>query len=423
MNTQPAKSLEPNVEAQQNAIRIKPVVVHQTLCPHCGIATQTGEILWQGIHVCIVTRCPQCRIEVIEDLPAGHAIQIPYRVDLKNNLLFGHDGPSRQWFGSPLLKSLSNPKNDEIEFRVEKFRETRQVVILNCLDFLYGHSLLKLLNADWHLRQQNEAGLILLIQPFLRWLVPDGVAEIWTAKLPLAQAQSYFPRLHQHIVEECERFESIHVSVAHSHPPDFEIANFTRVQPHDFSSPEFRVTFIWREDRPWWSWDLVRRAARKIKPLRVLLLWQNFRVRRVFSKLRNHFPQTTFTVAGLGRSTWFPDWIEDQRVERFDDESERMACQIYAESRLVIGIHGSNMLLPSAHAGITIDLMPNERWKNMAQDVLYQSPTGTQYEDARMISIRHLYLPLDISTRSLFRVAKSSLEYYSEARSYFQVGP
>lgn len=427
MKTLPVSNSAPIIE-RRNLIRIRPVIEHESRCPHCAATLRPTGVLWQGIHVCAMSRCPQCETEIIEDLPIGHAIQTPFKVDLKANRLFGDPGPSRRWFGEPLLRSLSNPEKDEVEFRVESFRDVRQAVILNCLDFVYGHALLKLLNADWHLRRlneagQSEAGLIVMIQPFLRWLVPDGVAEIWTASTPLSQARSHFPRLHQRIARECERFDAIYLSAAHSHPVGFDITNFSRVARHDFSSSRFRITFIWREDRPWWKGDLTRRAARRIKPLRVLLLWQNFRVRRLFSRLREHFPEATFTVAGLGQSTRFPAWIDDQRVVRFDGESERKACGIYAESRLALGVHGSNMLLPSAHAGIVIDLMPNDRWKNIGQDALYQNPAGVETEDARMTSLRRQYLPLDISTRSLFYAVKSLIECYSEARSYFQIEP
>jgi len=46
-------------------------------------------------------------------------------------------------------------------------------------------------------------------------------------------------------------------------------------------------------------------------------------------------------------------------------------------------VHGSNMLLPSAHAGMTIDLMPDDRWGNFAQDISYQE------DDVRMGSYRY----------------------------------
>ncbi len=39
---------------------------------------------------------------------------------------------------------------------------------------------------------------------------------------------------------------------------------------------------------------------------------------------------------------------------------------------LVIGVHGSNMLLPTAHAGSLVELIGPERWGNFTQDVLFR---------------------------------------------------
>jgi hypothetical protein len=76
----------------------------------------------------------------------------------------------------------------------------------------------------------------------------------------------------------------------------------------------------------------------------------------------------------------------------------------------VIGVHGSNMLLPSAHAGLTIDLMTNEKWYNMAQDILYQP--NEQDEDKRITALRHQYLPMNISLRLLSRIAANVLQHF-----------
>jgi hypothetical protein len=88
---------------------------------------------------------------------------------------------------------------------------------------------------------------------------------------------------------------------------------------------------------------------------------------------------------------------------------------------LVIGVHGSNLLLPAAHAGMLIDLMPNDRWGHIAQDVLYQTypDDDRETEDSRMISWRYRYLPLDVSTKSLFVIAQCMLDGYAIARNFF----
>ncbi|MBK7599227.1 MAG: hypothetical protein IPJ07_12195 [Acidobacteria bacterium] len=66
--------------------------------------------------------------------------------------------------------------------------------------------------------------------------------------------------------------------------------------------------------------------------------------------------------------------------------------------------------------------MPNDRWGHIAQDVLYQfyHDNMQNNEDPRMISWRFRYLPLDVSTKSLFVIAKCMLDGYKIARDFFQ---
>ncbi len=397
-------------------IQIKPNIEQRSNCPYCSTEVSAERIIWQGIHVCAEYVCTRCKSRVIEDLRIGHAIASPYKVDLERNMLYG-DELSKSWFGRPLLESLNNPRTKtEVGLVVERFYPSRKVIILNCIDFLYGHSLLKLLNAERHIKNNGEFGLIVIVPAFLRWMVPLGVAEIWVVNISLAEARSYNTSLERRIKQECERFDLIYLSLAYSHPKYFDIANFTRVKTHAFNKPDFRVTFIWREDRLWGTHILSVRSAHKMNYKRALLQWQNYKIRRLFSRLRAQIPHAKFTVAGLGVATRFPSWIDDKRMERFTDNSEREACIIYSESRLVIGVHGSNMLLPSAHAGITIDLMPPARWGNFAQDILYQE------DDNRMSAFRYRYLHQAIPIGLISEIALHCITGYEEFKRQMMMG-
>lgn len=388
-------------------IQIKPHIAYEKCCPHCGHKLSAAHVLWQGIHVCAVSRCTNCGAAITGDLEVGQALYTPYQIDVEKGELFG-DAGQRYWFGTPLLNSLQSPNHDpDISLAIEKFSKHAKVIILNCIDFLYGHSLLKLLNAEAHLNSNPDCGLVVIVPRYLRWLVPQGVAEVWVVDIPLAKARNYYPLLDQLIKAECERFDEIYLSRAYSHPAAFDITRFTGINRHDFASERFRVTFIWREDRPWFERRIWIRIGRRLSVVKSLLLaWQNFKVRKLFAALRDKFPTAQFTVAGLGVATRFPSWVDDRRVAAFDDETERQLCRVYGESRLVIGVHGSSMLLPSAHAGMTIDLMPDDRWPNMAQDLLYQEA------DSRMAAYRYRYLPIGITLRTLAAIAGKQMEYF-----------
>ncbi len=384
-------------------LQVKPILEHNSICPHCGFSLDPVDTLWMGMHIFVRSKCPSCQAEIIEDLKVSHALYFEAnKVDLDREMVFG------EGIGRPTL--IENFKNNQFlskEISKEVFKKSRQVIILNCLDYLYGHCLLKLLNVQRYLQDFPEYGTIAIVPQFLRWLVPDGVAEIWTVDIPLKHALYCYPEVDNFIRGEFHRFDEIFVSKAYSHPSQFDITYFTKVTKHDFDREDFRVTFVWRDDRLWFS-NLTIKILRKTNLLNLGAIVQNWKIQRFFSQLRTQFPLARFTVVGLGNKTHFPDWIEDCRVKKFDVETERTACQIYADSRLIVGIHGSNMLLPSAHAGMTIDLLSEDRLGNIAQDILYQEA------DPRLASFRYRYLPISINISELSKFAASMLLYRTE---------
>src|SRR5690606_24232569 len=107
--------------------------------------------------------------------------------------------------------------------------------------------------------------------------------------------------------------------------------------------------------------------------------------------------------------------IDDQRVESFTPAKEKRLCQIYSESRVVIGVHGSNMLLPSAHAGSTIDLLLPERNGNFAQDILFQPA----HQDPRLVTWRQRFLPLQTSLWTVASTAISLVQDYPRLERIF----
>jgi len=392
-------------------IQIKPVYQYQSSCPHCGSVLKPLGTLWQGIHVCIESICTDCGAKIVDDLKIGHAVNHPFQVDLVEGVIFGKNEVSKEWLGNPLLQSLRNPQPEDVEFLVEVFKECNSVIILNCIDFLYGHCLLKLLNAQRHLEQHFEYGLVVIVPKFLRWLVPEGVAEVWTVDIPLKKGQCYYPSFNEHVHQESARFNEIYISEAYSHPSLFDITKFTGIPRYCFNQQDLKITFVWREDRLWCNF-LLFRVLRKIKKLELVLYLQNWKVRNLFERLRNKIPAAKFVITGLGKNTDFPEWIEDLRVNQFDEKIEREVCKVYSESRLVIGVHGSSMLLPSGHAGMTINLMPEERWGNFAQDILYEE------SDPRLAAFRYRYLPLQTTTSELAHIASDMVLGYQSFSSH-----
>jgi hypothetical protein len=217
-------------------------------------------------------------------------------------------------------------------------------------------------------------------------MVPDGAAQVWVVGLPLRRGTEWNDWLAREVRQRVETFGHVSLSHALSHPrPDaFDIERFTRVKPFPLGEWDARlarpvVTFIWRDDRPWPAPAAVPPPHRRGQLRRLMASQsppkegQSQLVSELAEALRHDLPALDFAVAGLaeagGRGD-LPAWVEEMRRPESDDDAERGWCERYAASHVVVGVHGSNMLLPSAHAGGVVELIGPERWGNFTQDIL-----------------------------------------------------
>jgi len=398
-------------------IRLKPVLeIPPVECPNCHSTLTASDFLITGMRNLADFHCPQCESEFYGDLPAGQALYTPVLLDKKSGAVF--DNYDVEWFSGWLADSYKQRTKEPLRFEARKFSQVKnKVVLLNCLDVLYGHSLLKLLNAQHYIDYQPDVSLIVMIPPFLEWMLPEGVAEAWVVDLPLRRGIEWNDWLAGEISERLESFSEVYLSVAFSHPhsEDFDIERFTRISPfplENFGKHRKNpvVTFIWREDRLWETANSsVSTRFEKIKqhlgisPKRINE--QTNKVIKFAECLRGEFPLLDFSVVGLGEANDLPDWISDLRLTKMDAEAERAWCERYSRSHLVVGVHGSNMLLPSAHAGGVIELIGEERWGNFLQDILFRR------SDAREMFFRYRFVPHSTAPEDLARLASTILRY------------
>lgn len=399
-------------------IRLKPApetAAHQ--CPRCRLKLAANGWLITGMRNLAELQCARCGGEFYGDLPSGQALYTPILLDRRTGAVY--DDFNAEWFSGWLADSYRRRIDEPLGFKVKKFAETgRKVVLLNCLDTLYGHSLLKLLNAQYYINR-SDVSLIVLLPAFLEWLVPDGAAEAWIVDLPLRRGTQWNDWLAREISLRLDAFPDVFLSAgfSHPHPDDFEIQRFTRVKPFplenwaESAADSPRVTFIWRDDRLWETAAGGETSNRfgKIKQrfgkLRDGVNEQLRKVTQFAELLRRDVPKLDFAVAGIGQAKGLPGWISDLRLTGLDADAERAWCERYARSHAVVGVHGSNMLLPSAHAGAVVELIGEDRLGNFLQDILFRR------SDFREMFFRYRFVPLSTAPEELARLTASVLRY------------
>lgn len=373
------------MEAQRNSIgamiRLKPDPENIYSCPECHAPRPMIEnFRYESTTIWAVCTCQGCGFRFLQTVPVGHHVSHSVSIGLASGKLYAPKVPL-DWLSLAVMKAWSQRKTHSITIEKQIYRTCERVVLLNTLDSIYGHSLLKLYNASFHLIHHQEFGLVVIVPRNLAWLVPKGCAEAWIVDLSLSQLAFGYEDINRFVRDEFKRFHEVYASRAYSHPEfaTVEIERFTGVRPFEiknFMAIHPTITFVLREDRWWYASVLdywFYRVCRRLRILnwgsRLLSLRQNQLVRKTIANLKESLQGVTINIVGLGKHGKFPNDVNDQRTVSVTPTIERDWCRIYSQSHVVFGVHGSNLLLPSAHAAACVEVLPSDRYGNMVQDL------------------------------------------------------
>ena len=372
-------------------IQLKPTIENHFSCPECKSEfPRVNDVLIQSMHVMADCTCEKCDLQFYQIFPVAHNVQAPVSMEKKHRKFYRH-ADTESWLFDAVVKAHEGARKEDVPIQKIVFRQCEEVLILNTLDYLYGHVLLKLYNSLHHLDHQTHLGLILIIPKMFEWLIPVGCAEAWVVDLKLHELAYNHESIQKFASQQFTRFKSVYLSKAYSHP-DFttiDISRLTRVRPFDlanFARQRPTITFVLREDR-WWFASLPDhwffRLCRKMKALpwggRILSHRQNRLVKRTINAIRKKTPDADFYIVGLGNAGSFAGCAVDKRETVINATTEREWCELYAKSHVVVGMHGSNMLLPTALAAGCVEILPEERYGNIVQDI------SVRYSDRRQL--------------------------------------
>jgi len=310
--------------------------------------------------------CKSCRRRYLFDLPVGFGILYPFCLDRDSGEA---SGPERgAWFRDRLIQAWKGRERDKaVALNIEVLAAKRQLVLCNCLDDVYGHVLFKLFGCARYLGQDRDVGVAVLIPENVRHLVPDGVAEVWTVSAPLKALTRWNTELHHKLSMAIAAKDRAWLGWCYPCPnPTVDISLFARSSPRpELPSGRPLVVFCSRGDR---TWGRSRRAqARNLKKLSTLL--------------RDRYAGAVLVVTGCEPSDQAVVGCLDDRNPKPDEKQERRWIDVWASADLAIGVHGSNMLLPTALAKGAIVLLPEDKYLHMLQDCLPGPGCGSPRAD------------------------------------------
>ena len=155
-------------------------------CPRCHESLVYDDIHFVGMPILIACHCSQCHVAYLLDWPAGHALLHPTIVEVESGAAH-FDG--REWYPrllERLIASRKHPTAAHIDVRGLGSGGST-VIVVNCIDFLYGHCVLKTLSGLRYSRDADpDADVVMIVQQNVSWLVPSTVDIVIEVDVPLS---------------------------------------------------------------------------------------------------------------------------------------------------------------------------------------------------------------------------------------------
>src|SRR4051794_20195089 len=381
------------------ALSLEPAPATAGACPRDGTPLEVARVHLPGWRIAIEGRCPSCGHRYVQDAPSGHGAMYPVSLDLDTGELLEATGAD--WFARPLRDTWEYPDVKPVSFTVERGggSDREAGLLLNCLDPIYGHALLKLLGAPRVIDAAGSATTVVLVPRALAHLVPRAVGELWVVDEPVRRLAGWLEQLEERLAREVTRFERLDLVAApvYPHPSTYDMERFAgSIEPERGGKPSIALSL--RDDRLWGA-DRADESAR---------------VAELQERLAAAYPAAAVAVVSPGTPGGLPPEVEDLRTERPAVEDELRWLAILRGADLAIGVHGSNMLLPSALARATIELIPAARWGNILQASLVREGDALE----ALYNHRFLYGDDRLSDIAAGDVARLAIEVIDGAERF-----
>lgn len=362
--------------------KISPEISFDVNCPGCKATSSIKkELLFQGLHILAKCHCSNCNSNFYSTLPIGHDMLFPCSFNSDGKLFESNE--AKGWLTDPLIRSITKKENQETVTIEKEIKEQKaDAIILNCLDNCFGHVFYKLWNLPLLKSKYPNKSIVVFIPKKMYWLLPGYFSEAWLFDASFETLGNYITNLDQEIkLNLLPRFKTVSLSKAYTHLSleKINLIDFLKIERFNlskFNESVPQITFALREDRFWHRHHFeyfLFKVFVKLGLSKIIFVWrQNYLFNKVTSALKKKIPQIKICATGIGKTGSLSSLIDDQRKDKFDAKDEKNWCSIYASSHVVLGVHGSNMIIPTALAAGFVEILPREKIKHLSEDILMQ---------------------------------------------------
>lgn len=328
----------------------------QLECSKCGYSKLKKNIKIINQFTVSEIRCDSCGEKQVYLLPTDNhsAVIYPFSFDPKT---FTHNGELND-YTQLLLKNYKKKLNNvktTIEFFGEKKKE--KCLIVNTLDNAYGHSLFKIFGLiNIFKNHHKEYDIIVLTFPQFSYMIPEEFNKIIINKS--FNEMNIYTNISNLIKKITNKYKEVEIAINSTYPLERNKIKKYFFNEYIKETNQKKIVYIYRKEyKRSWGVFLEKR-----------------RVKALFKKLKSKYSnEYEFYIIGDYDGGDFEEYIIDKRVKKYNKKSDVEWISILNEAELVIGVHGSHMILPSLLAKKVLDLLPRFKYSHIGEDIFVEN--------------------------------------------------
>lgn len=358
------------------------------ICIYCESKLTLEEYYFYGWRSLYDCHCSKCKANFLIDMPIFSGIPYPAIYD-KDKKKIVNDVAT--WWGEPLENISLKILKDDVISNIKINMKKDKLIVFNLLDFVFGHSFMRLERLTYYIDNEEyiEYDFLVLIPSQLRYLLSkfEDKISIIEIKISFPKYRCFYTCIDEEVKNITQNYSSIYCEMLKYSQQEFLKLEKLNLPITKWVDEIKKIVIVYRKDR---TVGATNRAQYVFyKKLICLLNTLNVEVIIIGDK-----------------DTYYFSKVNDIRVNKFESTTDNIwneACS----GGITIGVHGSNMLIPSLCSSYNIEFVNIDKLYNFGQATAFLETLNQQETIQKYRYIYGNEYLSDINPKIVYELIKS----------------
>ena len=317
-------------------------------CVYCGNKLVLEKYCFYGWRYLYECRCKKCNKNFLIDMPIFSGIPYPAVYDKDKKKVVNNVA---DWWKDPLENINLNMVNDNIISYLSISINRKKIIVFNLLDFVFGHCFMRLERLTYYIdnEEYKEYDFLVVIPSQLRFLIKnfENKLSLIETSASFSKYRYFYTCIDREIKNIIQNYCDVYCEMLKYPQQEFVRLAELNIPITKWVNEIDKIVIVYRKDR---IVGVTNRSQYIFYKKLILMLGSlNIRVILIGDKDRYRF----YNVCDL-------------RVEKMEPNTDDIWNEACSGS-ITIGVHGSNMLIPSICSSYNIEFVNTDKLYNFGQ--------------------------------------------------------